>query len=285
MSDNHDHHASKRASDARSSSAKPSTGHGDRAKPAISHGRTASGAITEKGATTENARTASRTSGSHKSLAPNTRIVGRRSVGGSDAGATPATRRVPGGKPLPEIYTHWNLHNFEQIQTDENTHVAFLVNALGSYARPMPSFQDLEQSTVHEFATVARALENTGVGAYLGALPVLAGTAAGRQYIAAAGSIALVEARHAGYLNSLLDLSLDENVDGDVVSLDVVLTPQQVVSLASPFFVSLNGGPPLIPADGFTNPLDLLNFALALEFLEAAFYNINVPNLARTLRK
>jgi hypothetical protein len=41
----------------------------------------------------------------------------------------------------------------------------------------------------------------------------------------------------------------------------------------------------LIPAGGLSNPIDVLNFALALEFLEAEFYNINVPNLVKTLAK
>ena len=83
----------------------------------------------------------------------------------------------------------------------------------------------------------------------------------------------------------VLDLSLDENIEGDVANFEMPLTPQQVVSLASPFIASLNGGPPLIPSGGFTNPLDLLNFALVLEYLESAFYNINVPNLKRALAK
>jgi hypothetical protein len=205
------------------------------------------------------------------------------SVGGNVA--TPSSSMVNGGTPLPEIYKDWNLRNFEQIQSDENAHVAFLVNALGAYARPTPIFQSLEQSTVHEFAELARAFENTGVGAYLGALPVLASTAAGQQYLGAAGSIALIEARHAGYLNSLIDLSISENITGNVANFDSPLTPDQVVTLVSPFVVSLNGGPPLIPAGGLTNALDILNFALALEYLEAAFYNINVPNLARTLAR
>jgi Ferritin-like domain len=189
------------------------------------------------------------------------------------------------GKPLPELYKKWNIDIFTQIQADENAHVAFLVNALGAFARPMPIFQGLEQSKVHEFAEVSRALENTGVGAYLGALPVLASTQLGQQYLAAAGSIALIEARHAGYLNTLLDLNIVENITGNVSSFDVPLTPQQVVTNASPFIASLNGGPPLIPAGGLTNAIDILNFALALEYLEAAFYNINVPELDKVLRR
>ena len=199
-----------------------------------------------------------------------------------NAGAAPDARSSR-GKPLPELYKKWNLRNFEQIQTDENAHVSFLVNALGNQARPMPVFQNLEQTTVHEFAVTARALENTGVGAYLGALPILASTAAGISYIPAAGSIALIEARHAGYLNTLIDLSIIDDAVGDVSSFEVPLSPQQVVNIASPFIASLNGGPPLIPAAGLSNPIDVLNFALALEYLESQYYDINVPNLMKVL--
>ncbi len=198
-------------------------------------------------------------------------------------GADPDAKRGFGGKPLPDLYKKWNLRNFETIQTDENAHVSFLVNALGNQARPMPVFQNLEQTNVHDFAVTARALENTGVGAYLGALPILASTAAGISFIPAAGSIALIEGRHAGYLNSLLDLSLIEDAVGDVSSFEVPLTAQQVVNLASPFIASLNGGPPLIPAGGLSSPIDVLNFALALEFLESSYYDINVPNLMKVL--
>ena len=187
------------------------------------------------------------------------------------------------GTPLHQLYSKSNAHQFEQIQRDENAHVAFLVNALGANARPMPVFQNLEQSKVHKFAVFARTFENTGVAAYLGALPVLAATTAGQAYVPAAGSIALIEGRHAGYLNTLINLSLDKNITGSVSSFDVPLTPQQVVSLVSPFVANLNGGPPLIPSGGLTAPLDILNFALALEYLEAEFYNINVPKFLRSL--
>jgi hypothetical protein len=197
--------------------------------------------------------------------------------------AVSAASRAGEAGPLPQLYKKSNAHQFEQIQADENAHVAFLVNALGNSARPMPVFQSLEQPSVHRFARVARLLENTGVAAYLGALPVLGSTTAGQQYIGAAGSIALIEGRHAGYLNTLIDLSVVENISGNVSSFDPPLTPEMVVSIVSPFLENLNGGPPLIPAGGLIAPIDILNFALALEYLEAEFYNINVPHYLRSL--
>jgi hypothetical protein len=176
---------------------------------------------------------------------------------------------------LPSLYRGWNARNFQEIRADENDHVEFLLGALGDLARPMPNFKNLEQSTVVSFAMVSEALENTGVGAYLGALPLLIGF--GSAYTQPAATIALIEARHAGYLNTLLDQPITKNALGSTESFESPLTPEQVVTLASPFVADLNGGPPLIPPGGFTNDIQILNFALALEFLEAAFYNINVP--------
>ena len=179
------------------------------------------------------------------------------------------------GRRLRDLYPGWTRTNFEAIQSDENAHVNYLVAALGTSARPIPNFQNLQQPNEIAFAEVSRALENTGVGAYLGAVPVL--QQLGAALVPAAASIALIEARHAGFLNTLIDLPVNEDILNEQASFEVALTPQQVVNLAGPFIANLNGGPPLIPPGGFATATDVLNFALALEFLEASFYNINVP--------
>jgi hypothetical protein len=167
--------------------------------------------------------------------------------------------------------------NFKDIREHENNHVAFLVSALGSYARPRPTFKGLAQKNIVDFVNVSQALENTGVGAYLGAAPVIYS----RDYLAAAGTIAFIEARHAGYLNVLQG----DPITGNVLDLksnnsfETPLTPEQVDGLAGPFIASLNGGPPVTYSDtpSARNDIEILNFALALEYLEAEFYNINVP--------
>lgn len=166
---------------------------------------------------------------------------------------------------------------FGEIQQHENDHVAFLVNALGSAARPKPTFTGLAMKKYVDFVDTARVLENTGVGAYLGAAPVINSS----DYLAAAGSILTVEARHSGYLNTYLKDPITASAADptSTPSFDAPLTAAQVVAGAGPFIANLNGGPAVTydtnPSD--QNDIAILNFALALEYLEAEFYNLNVP--------
>ena len=167
--------------------------------------------------------------------------------------------------------------NFAAILQHENDHVAFLVAALGSAARPKPTFQNLAQKSFADFVLLAQVLENTGTGAYLGAAPFINSSV----YLAAAGSIFAIEARHSGYLNTLLRDPITANsIDDDVnPSFEMPLTVAEVVAGAGPFIASLNGGPPVDYATTKSDPNDIaiLNFALALEYLEAEFYNLNYP--------
>jgi hypothetical protein len=161
---------------------------------------------------------------------------------------------------------------FTDIRLHENDHVAFLRNALGRSARPKPTFKNLNTANFAQFVELSRVLENVGVGAYLGALPSLTN----KSFVSAAGSIALIEARHAGYLNvvSNRDISTQFKTNKPT-AFDLPLTQQEVVNAASPYIASLNGGPPASFTPG--NDVSILNFALLLEFLEAEYYNINVP--------
>lgn len=159
-----------------------------------------------------------------------------------------------------------NKAAFQEIQSDENAHVSFLTGALKSAARPKPTFQNLTQADINSFAMVSKALENVGVGAYLMAAPAVSN----KDYLAAAGSILTIEARHAGFLDVLLGTPISANG-----AFDKPMTQADIVAAASPFIASLNGGPD--PSKALANDVDILNFALLLEYLEAEFYNANVP--------
>jgi hypothetical protein len=154
---------------------------------------------------------------------------------------------------------------FTDIQAHENAHVKTLQSALGSKARPEPTFQKLEQANINEFATLSQTFENVGVGAYLlGATKLTTPS-----ILITAATILTVEARHAGFLNVLTNKPISPNG-----SQDKPLPLDEIIKDVTPFIKSLNGGP---DPSKLNNDFDILNFALLLEFLEASFYNLNVP--------
>lgn len=165
--------------------------------------------------------------------------------------------------------------HFRDIRDHEQDHVDFLLGALGNAARPKPEFQDLLQPSLKAFFAVAQALENTGCGAYLGAAPWINS----QGILAAAGSIALVEARHAGWINTFVGDRLTTNVDNEAPSFEKPLSAMRVRELAGGFFADPNEAAEvdyaLVRSD--ENDIAILNFALALEYLEAEFYTLNVP--------
>jgi len=208
-----------------------------------------------------------------------TSLAGMASAGGRgrDSARDREIERIVGLERLKDQLRRAQVA-FNDIRRHENAHVPALVALLGVNARPKPTFQNLAQRNVVAFVATSQALENTGVGAYLGAAPAINNPA----YLAAAGSIALIEARHASYLNNLRNVRITTNLFGTEQNFETPFTIAQVVAAAGPFIRNLNGGPPLTfdpdPANRSpANDIAILNFALALEYLEADFYNINVP--------
>lgn len=182
---------------------------------------------------------------------------------------TTSTTTTPAGLALPALSDTKSA--FTEIMNDETAHVTFLQTALtkaGATPRPKPTFKGIQQTDINAFAALAQVFENVGVGAYLMAAPAISSKA----YLAAAGSILTIEARHAGFLDVLLGMPISASG-----AFDKPLTQAQIVKDVSPFIVSLNGGGD--PSATLKNDVDILNFALLLEYLEAEFYSTNVPAL------
>jgi Ferritin-like domain len=88
------------------------------------------------------------------------------------------------------------------VTRDENAHVAFLKEALGSKAVKSPAFEFKGTNTnVEMFMKTSQVLENTGVHAYLGQVLNIKDPA----YVKAAGSILTIEARHASVIGLLVE--------------------------------------------------------------------------------
>ena len=90
------------------------------------------------------------------------------------------------------------------VSAHENAHVAFLRGALGRKAVKKPNFNFKGTTTDQaKFMATAHVLEDTGVAAYLGQV----GNIKSKKILGAAGSILPVEARHAGWIRDLNDVS------------------------------------------------------------------------------
>jgi rubrerythrin len=88
----------------------------------------------------------------------------------------------------------------QTVAEHEAKHVAFLKKALGSAAIKSPTFAFGDTVTdPAKFAATAQVLEDTGVSAYLGQV----GNVSQRAVLSAAGTIATVEARHAGWIRDI----------------------------------------------------------------------------------
>ncbi|KAL0569194.1 hypothetical protein V5O48_012778 [Marasmius crinis-equi] len=163
------------------------------------------------------------------------------------------------------------IQQFQVIQSDEATHSTVLQSGLAAVGEsPVTSCKFKFDSALTDVATMAataRVVEMVGVGAYLGAAPLVTDPV----ILQAAGSILTVEARHSTVLNLL---------SGSGTSVpapfDIALAPSEVLSVAAPFFDGpCDLGVPAFPTLAITNT-DTVAPGTKLEFKSDAI-NGTVP--------
>lgn len=121
----------------------------------------------------------------------------------------------------------------QKLATDEAAHVAAILKQItkaGGTPVAKPSFQFPDNVFISEtgFLTLATALEETGVGAYLGAAPKIKS----RPYLQFAASIYGIEARHTGLIRLISGRTFSP------AALEAPFTAQQVVARALPYIVT-----------------------------------------------
>jgi hypothetical protein len=181
-------------------------------------------------------------------------------------------------RTLPNLYSDWNMSNFQEILNDETAHVEILMalledddNPLNPKIRATPVLRNLEMPDQIAFAQAAAAFENTGTGTYAGALFAIQQT---QEYFPLAAGITTVEARHAGYLNTLLN----EPIVPNFFPSDTPIPQSVALSHVDPFIADFNGTVPSFDPNNASDPNNFLiiDFLLLLEMVETAFYQVNV---------
>jgi hypothetical protein len=172
----------------------------------------------------------------------------------------------------------------EEIMDDEAAHVKVIQNLLDDEDNPLPvpirpsptlDRDALTQRDFQSFLETAAAFENTGSGLYHGALLNITQT---QEYFPVAAGLASVESRHASWLNALLG----EPLVPDFVPVEAPIDQTTVLSRVAPFVKDHRSTFPSFDTTTASdrNNFFVLDFVLFLEYIEAAFYAINVPRFA-----
>ncbi len=125
------------------------------------------------------------------------------------------------------------------IRDHEIAHRSFFAKALGRNRIPnlTPNFTAVNFADRASVLTTAATFEDLGVSAYNGGGAAIKNPA----YLAAAGSIVSVEARHAAIIRDIINTLSSNFAGGDVVNwngLDVSRLPSQVLPAAAPFIAT-----------------------------------------------
>jgi hypothetical protein len=181
----------------------------------------------------------------------------------------------------PKKLTGLAAELINEIMSDEDQHVPIIQNLLDDPDNPLPvpirqppnfNKKRLVQPNLQAFLETAAAFENTGSGLYHGALLNVVQT---DEYFPTAAGLAAVEARHAGWLNSLLDQSLVE----DFAPVEAPIDQSIVLTRVAEFVTDPRSTFPSFDTTISTeaNSFFVLDFVLFLEYIESTFYDLNVP--------
>lgn len=195
--------------------------------------------------------------------------------------ATP--RAVAGHKNVKKV-TGLTAQLLQEIMSDEAVHVRVIQNLLDDEDNPLPvpiravpnlDEEALTQATFQDFLETAVGFENTGSGLYHGALLNITQT---QEYFPVAAGLASVESRHASWLNSLLGNALVP----DFAPVEAPIDQTTTLSRVAPFVKDKRSTFPSFDTSVVSdrNNFFILDFVLFLEYIEAAFYAINVPRFA-----
>jgi Ferritin-like domain len=180
-----------------------------------------------------------------------------------------------------KILTGLNAELIMEVQSDEDQHVPIIQGLLDDPDNPLPvpirkspnlNMARLKQPNLQAFLETASAFENTGSGLYHGALLNITQT---EEYFPIAAGLAAVESRHASWLNSLLGQSLVP----DFAPVEAPIPQSTVLSRVSEFVTDPRSTFPSFDTTVVTdaNNFFILDFVLFLEYIESAFYDLNVP--------
>ena len=188
------------------------------------------------------------------------------------------------GAAPPKKVTGLTAELLQEIMNDEAAHVKIIQNLLNDEDNPLPvpirkspklNTAALTQKTFADFLEAAAAFENTGSGLYHGALLNITQT---QEYFPVAAGLGAVESRHASWLNSLLG---DPLVD-DFAPVEAPINQTTTLARVAPFVLDPRSTFPsfdtAVVSDA--NNFFVLDFVLFLEYIESAFYAINVPRFA-----
>ena len=188
--------------------------------------------------------------------------------------------QAAGGRKL----TGQNAVLINEIMNDEAQHVPIIQNLLDDPDNPLPipirqpphlNMKLLRQPNLQAFLETASAFENTGSGLYHGALLNVTQT---QEYFPTAAGLAAVEARHASWLNSLLG----ESLVPDFAPVEAPISQSVTLSRVAEFVTDHRSTFPSFDTTVATdrNNFFILDFVLFLEYIESAFYEVNVPLFA-----